>query len=90
MELPNTGSQNEPALVPAGTSCSFPALLPNTISSAKNSCVEDELRSAQSCRRGWEGGQRSLPEGTAGGGVGRGQSREGVPDWDCRPVTRSD
>lgn len=47
-ELPHTGCQNKPGLVPAGTSCSSPAVFPNTISSAKNICMEDELRSAQS------------------------------------------
>lgn len=49
---PHAGSQNKPGLVPAGTSCSSPAVSPNTISSAKNSCMEDELRSAPSARQG--------------------------------------
>lgn len=52
VELPHAGSQNKPGLVPAGTSCSSPALFPNTTGSAKNSCVVDELRSPPSSRQG--------------------------------------
>jgi len=62
----HTGSQHKPGLVPTGTSCSSPAAFPNAASSAKNSWMESQLRSAQSQSPGaQEGRQRPLHEGHA-------------------------
>lgn len=91
-EPPHVGSQHKPGLVPAGTTCSFPAIFPNAVSSAKNSWMESQLRSAQSRSPGaQEGGESLLREGHAAGvtvwaGGARGDARAEWVSPDKQPA----